>query len=109
MCILNQAFACKFILTAVIEYVNNLMKLRYMKPAQPHFVISMSDCLAMGAHFYSAVCYSDTLRGLTVEHFAGKLVTNTEHTTTPLFLFKLLDVHLESWTKRGEKGLDSEQ
>lgn len=79
-----------------------------MRPAQPQFVVTLNDSLAMGAHFYSAVCYSDTLRGLAVEHFAGKLVTNTEHTTTPLFLFKLLDVHLESWSKRSEKTLDSQ-
>lgn len=77
-----------------------------MKPAQPHFVITLNDCLAMGAHFYSAVTYADTLRGLAVEHYAGKLVTNTEHTTTPLFLFKLLDAHLEAWKSRKEKAVD---
>lgn len=76
-----------------------------MRPGQPHFVVTLNDCLAVGGHFYSSTNYSGTLRSLVTEHYVGRLVTNTEHTTSPIVLFKLLDGHSLSWDDEAQEPL----
>ena len=57
-----------------------------MRSFVPHFVVTTSDCLAIGGHFYSSVAYYDTLKSLIAEHFVGKNTTNASHTMSPLIL-----------------------
>lgn len=87
------------ILTACVACITaaKLVIYSYMRPGQPHFVVSLNDCLAVGGHFYTSTNYESTLRGLITERFAGRMVTNTEHTTCPIVLFKLMDAHALTW------------
>ncbi|TDL15222.1 hypothetical protein BD410DRAFT_809112 [Rickenella mellea] len=66
----------------------------YMRPGTPHFVVTTKDCLAVGGHFYSAVCFSRSLRAITLEHFFGTMITNTEHPKAPIVLCKLFSFYL---------------
>lgn len=47
----------------------------------------------MGGHFYNKETFSASLQAITLEHCMGIAVTNTEHPTAPLVLFKLLDAY----------------
>ena len=51
-----------------------------------HLVVTTSDCIALGGHFYSSVAYHDTLKGMIAEHFLGGIITNASHTMSPLIL-----------------------
>ena len=61
-----------------------------MRPNTRHKVLTVQDCLVIGGHFYSPVCYDRTLTGIVYEHFFGSLITNQTHATSGLVLFKLL-------------------
>ncbi|TDL13507.1 hypothetical protein BD410DRAFT_846876 [Rickenella mellea] len=79
-----------------------------MRPGTPHFVITVEDALAVGGHFYNRQTFSETLRALAFEHQFGANLTNTEHLTSPIILFKLLhsycavmDMAHEMWNPEG--------
>lgn len=65
-----------------------------MQPGTPHMVVSLDDCLVIGGHFISSVCYDKSLKAMMLEHYGGTVVTNTEHPRCSLIFFKLLDAHL---------------
>ncbi len=52
--------------------------------------------MAIGGHFYTKENFSDTLRAIALEHCMGVAITNTEHPTAPLVLFKLLEAYSRS-------------
>lgn len=61
-----------------------------MQPGTPHFVVTVEDCLALGGHFYNKETFSSTVHSIVLEHYMGLALTNTDHPTVPLTLFKLL-------------------
>lgn len=64
-----------------------------MRPGTPHFVVTVEDCLALGGHFYNKETFSSTLSSIALEHYMGLALTNTDHPTAPLVLFKLLSLY----------------
>lgn len=60
-----------------------------MMPGQAHLVMTLEYCLAVGGHFYSSTHFSATLKAITVEHYFGSLITNNDHSHSPVILFKL--------------------
>lgn len=60
-----------------------------MMPGQPHLVMTLEYCLAIGGHFFSATNFTSTLRAITLEHFFGSVITNNDHSRSPVILFKL--------------------
>ncbi len=66
-----------------------------MRPGTPHFVMMVEDCVAVGGHFYSKENFFATLQAIALEHCMGISITNTEHPTVPLILFKLLTEYSE--------------
>lgn len=81
-------------------------------PGTPHYVFTTEDSLCVGGHFYCKTAFSDTLRAITLEHFMGIGITNTEHSRSPFlcvkilaFYSKALDVkrHNESVGKLGDR------
>lgn len=74
-----------------------------MQPGTPHFVVSLDDCLVIGGHFISSVCYDKSLMAMMLEHYAGTFVTNTEHPRCSILFFKLLDAHLSSMSLQRHK------
>lgn len=61
-----------------------------MQPGTLHYVLTTSDCLAVGGHFFCGTLFHQTLRSLVTEHHLGFEITNTEHRTSVLVLFKLV-------------------
>lgn len=59
-----------------------------------HAVISTSDCITLGAHFYSNTQFSRVLYAITNEHYFGLIITNTEHTKSPILLMKAVAAYL---------------
>ncbi len=66
-----------------------------MRPGTPHFVVTVEDCMAIGGHFYSKENFLATLQAIALEHCMGVSITNTEHPTAPLILFKLMNEYSE--------------
>ncbi|THH02972.1 hypothetical protein EW145_g6644 [Phellinidium pouzarii] len=60
----------------------------YMHPRTAHAVLTDSDCIALGGHFYCNLHFHSTLQQITFEHFHGCIITNTEHTRSPLLIMK---------------------
>lgn len=63
---------------------------RMMRPGVPHFVVTTSDCLAIGGHFYCQSTFRATSHAVIWEHALGASITNAEHDTSPLILMKTL-------------------
>lgn len=63
---------------------------RFMQPGTPHFVISLDNCLAVGGHFLCPSTMDRTLSALTIEHFVGTLVTNTNHASCGIVFIRML-------------------
>lgn len=61
-----------------------------MRPATPHSVLSLDDCLTLGGHFFSKENFSRSVQAMLLENVAGQFITNTEHPTSPLVLAKLV-------------------
>lgn len=78
-----------------------------MRPCTKHFVVTTKDCIAVGGHFYSALAFNDTMMAMIVEHFAGDVVTNNQHSKSPLILFKLAEHYRSTMktTKETPKGV----
>ena len=77
---------------------HTLTSARYMHPGTPHIVITTSNCVAYGAHFYNLNVLHCTFAAMVAEHFVGRNAANTEHMRAPLLLFKGLDAILEEHT-----------
>jgi hypothetical protein len=61
-----------------------------MKPNTPHAVFTSRHCIAVGGHFYSFANLQQSVFGLVHAFIMDKLITNTEHPTTRLLLFRML-------------------
>ena len=84
---------------------HTLTSARYMHPGTPHIVITTSNCVAYGAHFYNLNVLHCTFAAMVAEHFVGRNAANTEHMRAPLLLFKGLDAILEEHTTfYGDEG-----
>ena len=84
---------------------HTLIPARYMHPWTPHIVITTSNCVAYGAHFYNLNVLHCTFAAMVAEHFVGRNAANTEHMRAPLLLFKGLDAILEEHTTfYGDEG-----
>ena len=84
---------------------HTLTPARYMHPGTPHIVITTSNCVAYGAHFYNLNVLHCTFAAMVAEHFVGRNAANTEHMRAPLLLFKGLDAILEEHTTfYGDEG-----
>lgn len=68
----------------------NFFFFRFMRPGTPHFVVGVDDCMIVGGHFYNKNNFEATMVSMVMEHYMGTEITNTEHPTSPLILFKLL-------------------
>lgn len=55
-----------------------------------HFVISTSNCLAAGGHFFFPPHLHKVLRAMAKEHFMGDLTTNTAHSSCGILFTKML-------------------
>lgn len=77
-----------------VEYTQGkILHLRfnsYMRPGVTHAVLTVEHSLTVGGHFFSSLAYWATLRAVTIEHFFGKYVTNTEHPECGIALFRSL-------------------
>lgn len=67
-----------------------------MRPTTVHHVLSLTDCLAAGGHFYFTPLFPLTLNGYILDHYCGNLVTNTEHIQSGLELFKMVCVYIDA-------------
>lgn len=78
-----------------------------MRPGIIHFVVTLEDCLAVGGHFYSSLCYRDSLRAAVLEHYFGDSITNTEHPRCGVAFFKAVCGYTSTWTSTegGSGGL----
>ena len=84
---------------------HSLTPARFMHPGTPHIVITTSNCVAYGAHFYNLNVLHCTFAAMVAEHFVGRNAANTEHMRAPLLLFKGLDAILEEHTTfYGDEG-----
>lgn len=69
-----------------------------MRPGVTHAVLTTQHSLTVGGHFYTGLGYWATLRAVTIEHYFGKYVTNTEHPESGIALFRVLCGLLISFT-----------
>ena len=61
---------------------------RLMRPATTHLVATYRESIVFGGHFYCLNSVRDTLRGMILEHYLGRDVTNTEHVKAAVLLMK---------------------
>lgn len=67
-----------------------------MRPGTPHFIVGVEDCMTTGGHFYNRNNLEASMISMIMEHYMGDEITNTEHPTSPIILFKLLFFHLNA-------------
>ena len=79
--------------------------LRVMRPGTVHLVVTSEHCLAAGGHFYSSVAFKRTLEALIFERYFGKYITNAEHPSSPLLIFKMLNHYVEVCTDCIDSGV----
>ena len=79
-----------------------------MRPGTVHLVVTSEHCLAAGGHFYSSVAFKRTLEALVFERYFGKYITNAEHPSSPLLIFKMLNHYVETCTEYIESGASGE-
>jgi len=65
-----------------------------MPPGTIHTVISLTDCLTEGGHFYSAHSLVKSLDAGVREHLRGASDTNTQHISAELILHSLLEGYM---------------
>ncbi|KIJ89951.1 hypothetical protein K443DRAFT_126615 [Laccaria amethystina LaAM-08-1] len=76
----------KFIIEAILLAPG--MRL-YMPPNTPHFVITISDAICVGGHFYSSSGIRDTNVALFQAFTSGGHITNTAHAASRVLLRRL--------------------
>ncbi len=69
---------------------------RYMAPGTPHYVFTTKDSFCVGGHYYCKALFSDTLRAITLEHFMGMALTNTQHSSSPFLCVQILASYCEA-------------
>ena len=69
-----------------------------MRPGTVHVVITTEHCLAVGGHFYCQSTLQRTLQAMVYEHYFRKYITNADHPTSPILLFKMLNGYVEMCT-----------
>ncbi|TDL15713.1 hypothetical protein BD410DRAFT_844993 [Rickenella mellea] len=67
---------------------------RYMRPGTPHFVITVDDSFCIGGHFYNRENFDMTLHAMDLENWFGSNITNTDHVTAPIILFKIFSRYI---------------
>ena len=78
--------------------INSCIICSIMRPGTLHAVLTSEHCLATGGHFYSRCTMADTLRSQIIEHYYGCFITNTEHDTASINLFKVASSVLDTYT-----------
>jgi hypothetical protein len=79
-----------------------------MGPGKVHAVMSLTDCVTEGGHFYLEDLLTNTLATRLNEHRFGHTNTNTEHVTAELFLqggVRMLYAQLQNIGVTGELSL----
>jgi hypothetical protein len=61
-----------------------------MPPNTPHFVITISDAICVGGHFYSSSGIKDTNVALFQAFTSGGHITNTAHAASRVLLRRLV-------------------
>jgi len=60
-----------------------------MKPNTPHAVFTTEHSIVLGGHMYSFANLEDTVNGIIHCFVVDNLVTNTEHPSTRILLFRM--------------------
>ncbi|KIJ41657.1 hypothetical protein M422DRAFT_255276 [Sphaerobolus stellatus SS14] len=79
-----------------------------MDPGMIHFVLSLTDSVTQGGHFYNAEAFEKTMRARQNEHFYGHINTNAAHPNNEWILHTLVIVYYEELMARFPKWVDKE-
>ncbi|KIJ23701.1 hypothetical protein M422DRAFT_275665 [Sphaerobolus stellatus SS14] len=77
-----------------------------MDPGLVHFVLSLTDSVTQGGHFYNSEAFEKTMWARRNEHFYGHLNTNVAHPSNEWILHTLVIVYYQELLARFPKWLD---
>ncbi|KIJ35906.1 hypothetical protein M422DRAFT_261865 [Sphaerobolus stellatus SS14] len=77
-----------------------------MDPGLVHFVLSLTDSVTQGGHFYNSEAFEKSMWARRNEHFYGHVNTNTAHPSNEWILHTLAIVYHQELLARFPKWLD---
>jgi hypothetical protein len=86
----------------LLVYARALTMHSVMKPNTPHAVFTTKHSIVLGGHFYSFSNMQDTLMGIIHCFAVDNIVTNTEHPTTRILLFRMMQYLYKFYVKGGD-------
>ncbi|KIJ38630.1 hypothetical protein M422DRAFT_258751 [Sphaerobolus stellatus SS14] len=77
-----------------------------MDPGMTHFVLSLTDSVTQGGHFYNAEAFDKTMWAHQNKHFYGHINTNAAHPNNKWILHTLIIVYHKELLTRFTKWVD---
>jgi hypothetical protein len=74
-----------------------------MRPNTPHAVFTVHHSIATGGHFYSFSNLQDTLSGIVHTCVLDRTITPSEHPTTRILLFRMLQYAYKFFVHRSAR------